>query len=174
VLTKALASERQRVRVEAAILEIHDILTRHESQLAVLSDPQYKLLNESILALLHSTEVEKYRYLCRAVENCLREDELVPQEAAVLSRILRDMSATEAGFIVQNFGFQRVWLNTTVNEDGGQSPTVHPSSPEAIVVSGLISLGLLLSSSSEYAGLGMFSWSPITAKLLALLRDTAA
>jgi len=174
VLMKSLASERQRLRVESTLSEMAAILSKHEDRLRTLSDPQYKLLNETLLALLHTTEVEKYQYLRRAVANTLFESELVAQDAAVLSRTVRDMSAAEAAFVIRNFGFSRVWLTTAENETDGKALLVEPNSHEAVIVSGLASLGLLLSSSSDYAGLGMLSWSPVTAKLIAILRDTDA
>lgn len=174
VLAKSLASERQRLRVESTLAEMEKMLTQHESEIRSLTDAQYKLLNETLLALLHTTEVEKFQYLRRAVSNTLREHELIPQDAAVLSRIVRDISVAEAAFVLQNFGFNRIWLTTEENETSGRALLVKPSSPEAVVVSGLTSLGLLLSGSSDFAGLGMLEWTPVTAKLISILRDPAA
>ena len=174
VLSKALASERQRQRVESTLAEIAQVLARHEGAIRVLTDAQYKLLNEVILALLHTTEVEKFQYLRRAVSNTLFANELVPQDAAVLSRTVRDISAAEADFVVQNFSFDRVWLTTEQNETSGRALLVTPTSPQAVIVSGLTSLGLLLSGSSDFASLGMLEWSPVTAKLITILRDPDA
>lgn len=174
VLTKSLASERQRLRVETTLAEMDKMLTRHENEIRTLTDAQYKLLNESLLALLHTTEVEKFQYLRRAVSNTLFEHDLIPQDAAVLSRIVRDISAAEADFVIRNVGFSRIWLTTEQNEASGKALLVNPASPEAVVVSGLTSLGLLLSGSSDFAGLGMLEWTPVTAKLISILRDPDA
>lgn len=174
ILTKSLASERQRQRVESTLAEMDKMLTKHEREIQELTDAQYKLLNETLLALLHTTEVEKFQFLRRAVANTLQERELIPQDAAVLSRIVRDISVAEATFVLHNFSFDRIWITTEENETSGRALLVKPSSPEAIVVSGLTSLGLLLSGSSDFAGLGMLEWTPVTTKLVAILRDPAA
>jgi hypothetical protein len=174
VLSNSLASTRQRGRIEEALAEINRMLTEHQFAVNNLTDAQYKLLNEAILVVLHTTDEEKLSYLRRVVCNSLDHQDIVPLEAAVLSRIVRDISAAEADFVVRNFHFERIWLNTTVNDDGNHKVfTVDPSSPDAVIVTGLVSLGLLLSASSTYAGLGMLSWSPITAKLLSVLREPA-
>ena len=173
ILTKSLASERQRLRVEEALKSIQQVLETHERNLHDLTDAQYKLVNEAILALLHTTSAEKFRYLRQVVQNSLHQQDMRPQEAVVLSRIVRDISVEEIAFVARNFGFSRVWLTTANNEDGGKSKIVDPNSPEASIVGGLVSLGLLFSASSDYAGLGMLNWSPISAKLMAILREPA-
>jgi hypothetical protein len=173
VLSKSLASERQRRRVEEALSEIEQTLSEHEAALVTLTDSQYKLLNEAVLSLLHTTSAEKFAYLQRVVRNSLYAHDIIAQEAAVLSRIVRDISATEIEFVVRNFSLSRVWLTTGPNTEPEKVITIDPSSAEAVVVSGLLSQGLLISGSSDYAGLGMLSWSPITAKLLAVLREPA-
>jgi len=171
VLSNSLASSRQRVRIEEELRDINRTLTEHQEALRELTDAQFKLLNEAILVVLHTTDEEKLAYLRRVVRNSLDHQDIVPLEAVVLSRIVRDISAAELDFVVRNSHFERVWLNTTVNEDDAHKViTIDPSSPDAIIVTGLVSLGILLSASSSYAGLGMLSWSPITAKLLSILR----
>lgn len=93
VLAKSLASERQRKRVNVALEEIASTLNRHEDQIRRLSDEQYKLINEAVLTLLQTTQSEKLRYLRAFVENTLMESEMLPQEACVLSRIIRKRPA---------------------------------------------------------------------------------
>lgn len=88
VLSKSLASERQRKRVEAALTEISQELESHSDTLRNLSDSQYKLINESILALLHTTNAEKLSYLRKAVRNALEIRDLQPEESVFLSRII--------------------------------------------------------------------------------------
>lgn len=174
VLTKSLASERQRKRIEETLYEIGKIIANHEKQILILTDSQYKLLNETLLALLHTTEVDKFQYLQRAVSNTLFENELVPQDAAVLSRLVRDISVAETNFVMENFGFTRIWLTTDQNKISENTLHINPSSPKAVIVSGLTSLGLLLSGSSDFASLGMLEWTPITTKLISILRDPSA
>jgi hypothetical protein len=121
VLANSLASERQRQRVEAALAEINSVLETQGEALRNLTDPQYKLINETILAFLHTTSVEKLSYLRRAVRNGLEMSAIQPEEAVVLSRVIRDISAEEADFLVRNFSYERIQLGVA---DG---PTIRPA-----------------------------------------------
>ncbi|NYG35023.1 hypothetical protein HZU83_13985 [Sphaerotilus montanus] len=100
VLAKSLASERQRKRVEVALEEIASTLNNHEEKIKTLSDEQYKLINETVLTILQTTQADKLKYLRDFVENTLNESEMLPQEACVLSRIIRDISAEEIEFLL--------------------------------------------------------------------------
>lgn len=171
VLTKSLASQRQQERIEKALTQINTTLNGHSEALRNLSDTQYKLINESILALLHTTDTEKIKYLQRAVQNSLSVDELLPQESVVLSRIVRDISAQEADFLVRNFHYDRVQLSSTNVEHKAKVLIVAPDSPEGLVITGLVSLGLLSTGEPTYDDSDLLRFSPIVAKLLVLLRD---
>lgn len=59
VLVSSLASERQKQRIETALLQIDATLREQSEALRNLSDSQYKLINESVLALLQTTSSEK-------------------------------------------------------------------------------------------------------------------
>lgn len=67
ILNNALASGRMQKRVEATLLDIDARLRVHEDKLRDLSDSQYKLLNEIILAVLQATSTKKLEYLRQAV-----------------------------------------------------------------------------------------------------------
>lgn len=172
VLSNSLASTRQGQRVEEALCQIDATLKEHSEALRNLSDSQYKLVNEAILALLNTTSPEKIQYLRRAVRNCLALTDVLPQEAVALSRIIRDISADEASFIIKNFHFERVQL-WPLNPDDDKSKVlaVSPESPDGLVISGLISLGLLSGAGPIVNDLGRYTFSPIVAKLLALLHE---
>ena len=170
ILAKSLASERQRKRFEQAISEIGETLKAHEQIIRDLSDAQYKLIGEVILALAQTTDDEKVRYLKVAVRNSLGEIEIRPQEAVMLGRLLRDISADEASFLVRNFGFERVWFNESPFNGTENIIAVKPSSSEGLVVAGLISLGLLLPAEPTWDDSGLMRFAPLVAKLLALLR----
>jgi hypothetical protein len=168
VLAKSLASERQKQRVEAALSEIGSVLEAHHQALQNLTDAQYKLINEAILAVLHTTSDEKLSYLRRAVRNGLAMTDIQPEESVVLSRVIRDISAEEAAFLVQNFSHKRIQLGTAsgpagifVVSEGGRSE---------LIVSGLISLGLLIPAGPTIDDQGVMRFSNSVAKLLALLR----
>jgi hypothetical protein len=170
-LTKSLASERQRQRVESALTSINTVLEKHELLIKDLSDEQYKLINESILALLHTTSPSKIEYLRRAITNGLHATTVLPQEAIVLSRVIRDISAEEADFILRNFEYDRVQISSSAEGYGQTHLQVSPNSPEGLVALGLISLGLLAEAEPNWDDSGMLRFSPITAKLIALLRE---
>ena len=110
VLANSLASERQQKRVEDALIQIETTLNAHAEALRNLTDSQYKLINEAILALLQTTNAEKIEYLRRAVHNSLViGGGILAQEAVVLARIVRDISADEADF------WRRIFTTTEFN-----------------------------------------------------------
>lgn len=171
ILSKSLAAERQRKRVEAALLEIDGVLKDHERALRSYSDDQYKLINEFILALLHTTSEEKIAYLKRAIRNVVDASDFLAQEAIVLSRIVRDISADEANFLCANFAYDRVQLSTVEADHGMSVLNVKPGTRESLVVTGLVSLGILETAEPTWDESGLLRYSTITAKLLVLLRD---
>jgi type II secretory pathway pseudopilin PulG len=173
VLSNFLASTRQKQRIEEALQDIDATLNAHADALRDISDSQYKLINETILALLQTISAEKVRYLRNAVHNSLAASDILPQEAAVLSRVIRDISADEAAFLAANFQYQRVTFSLPSGKNDGDESvlSVAADSPEGLLVTGLISLGLLSSASPAIGDSGRFRFSPIVVKLLALLRE---
>jgi hypothetical protein len=156
--------------VEAALAEINSVLTAHESALRNISDAQYKLINEAILALLHTTSQEKLAYLRRAVRNSLELSEIQPEEAVVLSRVIRDISAEEADFLVSNFSYQRLQLGNvtgTLEEGVFVIPT---GGRDELIVSGLISLGLVIPAGPTMDDQGIMRFSNVVAKIIAVLK----
>ncbi len=171
VLSNSLASGRHRQRVENALTQIDATLNEHAELLHNLSDSQYKLINETILALLHTTNREKIEYLQRAVNNSLLVSSILPQEAAVLARIVRDVSADEADFLVKHFHYDRIQLASSSAEHKQKVLTVAPESHDGLVVTGLVSLGLLSAAEPTWDDSGLLRFSPIVTKLLVLLRE---
>jgi hypothetical protein len=171
VLGHCLAAERQKSRVEAALIEIDATLRAHEQALDSISDAQYKLINEAILALLHTTAEEKMVYLKRAIRNALGFTLVDGQEAVVLSRVVRDISAAEAAFLCENFGYHRIQVASAEAEHGMKVLFIKPSTPQALIVTGLVSLGVLESAEPTWDESGLLRYSSLTAKLIALLRD---
>lgn len=173
ILAKSLAAERQRRRVEAAFSDIALVLERHEAAIVNLSDEQYKLINETVLTLLQTTQKEKLKYLRAVIENTLTEQQMLPEEATVLSRIVRDISSEEIAFLLRTFQYDGLALTDSPQPAKLEYRYLHvpPSSPEALNVSGFISLGIV-------AG-GKYTWDTpllrftrIAAKLIALLQQT--
>lgn len=171
VLGKSLAAERQKRRVEATLQEMNDLLAQHGAQLAELTDQQYKFINEAVLALLHTTNERKMDFLRNVVHNSLSTRELPDQEAVFLSRIVRDISAEEAQFLISNFSFERIWLNES--EPGqNEHPTlaVKPNTSGGQVVLGLLTLGLVTTAEPTWDDTGLLRFTPLVVKLIALLR----
>jgi hypothetical protein len=171
ILGKSLAGERQKQRVEATLLEMNNILAKHEAQLATLTDQQYKIINETVLALLHTTNESKMDLLRNVVQNSLSALALPDQEAIFLSRIIRDISAEEAQFLIVNFGYERIWLNESKPEKGERSTlAVKPNTTNGQVVLGLITLGLVSTAEPTWDDSGLLRFTPLAAKLIVLLR----
>jgi len=174
-LAKSLAAERQRERVENTLREISRVLEQHATQLETLTDQQYKLVNEAVLALLQTTSLEKMAYLRNVVRNGLTSPELPDQEVVFLSRIVRDISAEEAALLLANFGYDRIWLNET--EPSESQPTtlaVKPNSPEGKAFLGLFTLGIVSIAEPTFDDSGLLRFTPMAPKLIALLKDADA
>ena len=170
VLAKSLASERQKGRIEAALSEISSVLEAHDLALRNLTDAQYKLINETILAILHTTSDEKLSCLRRAIRNGLAMSEIQPAESVVLSRVIRDISAEEADFLVQNFSHERIQFGSTSKPVAPGIFVLPEGGRNELIVSGLISLGLLIPAGPTIDDQGVMRFSNTVAKVLALLR----
>jgi hypothetical protein len=171
VLTNALASGRHRRRVEKAIDDISKVLSQHELKLRNLTDSQYKLVNETVLALFSTVEKEKLEYLRRVAINALDASEIKPQETAVLSRLIRDLSADEVRFLLEHGTVERVQFSKTAPGEIGPHH-IDPDSPDGLVVSGLMSLGILIQAEPTWDDSGLLRYAPIVANLTQLLRAT--
>lgn len=170
VLTNSLAGKRQQNRNEAALLEISLVLKKHEKELQRLSDEQYHLLIEAISATFQTINLEKLKYLQSAVRNSLSIEGLIPQESAVLSRILRDISADEANFVVKNYSYKYIHVSDIPN-DQSDILKVPRSSRESLIVTGLETLGVLEFGLGTMGGGNMLRFSNSTEKLLTLLAN---
>ena len=88
----------------------------------------------------------------------------------LLSRVIRDMSAEELRFLVENFSYRHIQLSKLVAPDNTEVLQVNPESHDGLIVSGLISMGLLLPAEPTWDETGLHRFSYIVAKLIALLR----
>lgn len=177
-LAKIPAALRQAQRVQQAFEDITRMLEHHGDQLQQISDEQYKIINELALALHHTTSNEKIAWLKNAVQNTLYGfGTYTDQEAAFLSRTIRDMSADEAAFLVANFKHDRVWMNKTVFNDKDSKISVlsvAPESREGQIFQGLVTLGLAVTAEPTWDETGLHRFTPYAAKVLALLRQPSA
>jgi hypothetical protein len=166
VLMNSLAAERHKKRVEKALGEIDAQLRVHSDVLKTLSDDQFKFVNEVVLAIVQTTEDEKLAYLKLAISNGLRTD---PGHSVQLSRMLRDIAVPELRFLIENFQYERIVFDVEPSTDRGLR--VNAGSTQEIVVTGLISLGLIVPAGSTIDDSGAYRFSPLVAKLVALVRS---
>lgn len=167
VLSQTLASERHKKRVEKALKDINQILTRHEDRLKELSDSQYKIINEIILTILQTTEQEKIEYLKLAVKNTFKQDKLTISVATLISRILRDITLDEITFLLRNAECSRIIFSGQPMNDRELSIDVH--SKEGAIVSGLISLGLMVPGAATFDDIGRYQYSPLVSDVIDII-----
>ena len=170
VLTSALASERHRERVEKAIREIEATLEGQKEKLKSITDSQYKIINEAILAIFQTIDEEKLAYLRRVVANALEKKDIESHEAVLLSRIVRDISAEEAKFLMENFSYHFVEIGGKYERN--DTLFIREYSKEAIVANGLLGIGVLVRTEQLIDSANRLVFSPICGKLIALLKAT--
>jgi flagellar hook-associated protein FlgK len=170
VLGKSLAAERQKLRVEKALNEINNILNEHSEALVTFSDEQYKLINEAILTLLQTTSEQKISYLKKVIRNTIDEKDIEQQEAVVLSRIVREISADEINFLYNNFAFERILVTSIDEEHDMKVLKIKPDSHESLIVTGLVLQGILENGEPGFYENDFFRYSKISAKLMVILK----
>lgn len=168
-LVDSFASGRQAKRLELMFQELRELTEQHTDQLRNLTDDQYKVVNEAISAAFYTIDQEKIVLLKRAAANAFLNADAVGQLSDALARVIRDISAAEAAFVVKNFSYEMI----VVTDESVEIPktlSVKPHSTDEIILSGLINLGLLYSKVPRY-DLIAFEWSPLVVKLILLLND---
>lgn len=171
-LTKSLAAGRQLVRVQSALDDVARVLEKHSAEIERLTDEQYQLITEAVAAMLQTTHQEKLVLLRTVIENSFCQVRHIPAESTVLSRIIRDISPEEADFLHRAFAAEGVMLHEVNGDESFQDEVlrVPPASPDAISISGLLSLGLLIPFEPTYDAMNVMRFTPLAAKLLALVR----
>lgn len=167
VLSNSLASGRHAKRVEKALTDVNRTLKTHEEQIHNLTDAQFKIINEAILTILQTTQDEKILYLKQAVQNNILEERVPITLAAQISRILRDISSEELDFLRDHFQYSRIVFGQEPMNDNELK--VETNSQMGILVSGLISMGLVVPGAATWDDIGRYQFSPLVAKLLAVI-----
>jgi hypothetical protein len=135
------------------------------------------LFNESILALLQTTCDKKVTYLHQAINNVLQMNDLPSHEATYISRILRDISAQEVVFILENFQYSDIQLITSA--DSSEKPGnpefekvlyLRIGSEQGRLVTSLTSLGIIATAGTRFMDAYLYKFMPITGKLITLLK----
>ena len=168
MLTNTLASGRHKKRVENAIKQISSDLKMLEDKMEKIGDQQYKLINDAILTVFQTTEDQKIEYLRNVVKNSIALGSITDHEASLISRIIRDMSASEAAFLVEKTSYERISFGESKAFDD-RSYEVNPTSKEGLVVNGLINLGILTPGEPTNTMSVLLKFAPITDKVIELL-----
>ncbi len=169
VLAKYPAAERSKKRVEQALTEISADVERLSEELSKITDPNYRVLNEVILAVFQTTDEEKIKLLKTAVQNAVIGDALTVNESYALPRVLRDISPAEVRFIAQKFSYQRLQITEHGDHSDAEVFRTPPGSMDATLITGLSTLGLLEPGPTTYGGIGTMRFTTLAGKLLTLL-----
>lgn len=147
-LSSSLAAQRHEKRFQRFVNDAIAYLDKHEEQLRGITDTQYQLINDAVVSALNTLDERKLEYLRHAISNALYKD-VDPIRSASISRIVRDITAEEADFLLRAEPYKHVTLAHTDDPDTLQ---VDPDSRDAVAMSGLLSLGLLRTNSGWGAG----------------------
>lgn len=167
VLSNSLANRRHKERVEKVLTEIKETLSKHETTLRDLSDSQFKIINEAILTILQTTEDAKIEYLKDVIRSNLENERVPISFASQVSRILRDISAEELRFLIENSRYSTIVFDLeTVGEN---ELKVEANSEQGAIVTGLISMGVIIWASSGWDSVGRYKFSPLVSKVLSAI-----
>jgi hypothetical protein len=171
-LVTCLAAGRFQRRVEESLQAINADLEGLAEEVRVMSDAQFKLLAEIINAVLRTTSTAKLELLRRSVRGAvLTGAGLRETEAALLGRVVRDITAEEASFLIAHFKYDFVELGGCAGEEDDEGSTVlqvDRASADGVVVSGLMALGLLIPAGPSWKEAGKVRFASLVAKVIAL------
>lgn len=141
VLTDSLAGELQQRRANQSLQIIAKTLQEHKDVLDRLSEAQFHLMTEVVSTTFTTVNEKKLEYLQSAVKNTLRMSDVASLEAALLGRIVRDISSEEAEFFIRNYRFEKIC--TAVIKQPDSTLVIPPNTYESLLVLGLERLGVL-------------------------------
>lgn len=200
LLVNTLANDRYKIRVEETLNDIFKMLDEVSDKINQISDAQYKLINETLVTIHQTVEEEKLSFLKNAVRHTIDLESISHYEASIVSRVIRDISAREAKFLINNEfegnKYNKICLDleeshsksTSNKKEGGKvtSTFVITFKPPAYVedgvlhvsgkseqmglVNGLITLGLLIPTKITSSS-QYYSYSPIVENINNLLKN---
>lgn len=170
VLAESIAAGRHRDRVEKTLKQIETTLRTHQHRLDALTDPQYKLMNEIVLAVLQNTEDEKMECLRRAMIAGLEHSEISHTIATQVSRALRDMTAGELAFVVAHFD-HAIMIGPISGDVEPDVRVIDRNSDEMVYVSGLMGLGVLNPAGSTLDDGGRYVFASFCSMLKTLIEN---
>ena len=143
-LVQTLASGRQSQRLEKMFGDLTAVIESQAEKLKVLTDDQYKLVNEAISAAFYTVDEQKLTLLKNAIVNAIDEPDISASASDALARAIRDISIEEAKFVVTNYRYKYFFIGA-MKSLGADSLSVQRDSTDDTLLSGLISLGLIYS-----------------------------
>ena len=174
VLADSLATGRHKRRIDEELKRINTVLEAQRHKVNCLTDPQYKLLNEVIIAVLHNLENEKAENLRKAIANTLSASNVTYTVANQVSRVLRDISAAELQFVINSAAFNSIMLGPINGEVSSDVLIVNKGSPDAALVASLIGLGVLVPEGSSLDRLGRYVFASFASELVLLVTDKSS
>ena len=162
-LVQTLASGRQSQRLEKMFNELTAVIESQAEKLKVLTDDQYKLVNEAISAAFYTVDEQKLTLLKNAIVNAIDEPDISASTSDALARAIRDISIEEAKFVVTNYRYKYFFIGAQESL-GADSLSVQRDSTDDTLLSGLISLGLIYSPDSNWDH-ARYEWSPLVSKV---------
>jgi hypothetical protein len=175
-LFNSVPDQRYKMRQDEWRNNVSQDLEKVPSQIASLTDDQYHLMNEIVGIASQTINTTKLEYLRTAVLNTVFMQDLASQEASLLGRLIRDISAHEANFVLEHFGYDYVLVGSS-SSSWINSFCVEENSDASLVVRGLAGLGLLVAvddgNQMGFFGQGtFFTFSKMAGKLIVLLRQS--
>lgn len=165
-LVNCLAQGRHSTRLESTLNEVNEILAKHEVAIRDLSDAKYKFISEAISELFKTIDREKLLFLKIAIENSIMSEDITDKNTDYISRVIRDLSVSEAKFIIGNYKYKYMFIDKS--ENTSEIYYICPNSDEEITFHGLLNIGLIYSPTPVW-DTTKYEFSPIVAKIICLL-----
>lgn len=169
-LLQGLATVRQTARIEKSLQDLEQLALSHSEQIKVMTDDQFQVVSSVVASVLTTVNQEKFEFLKLVAKGAITNQSEVAGVSEALSRAIRDISADEVKFIVSNFKFRSLFLDDELEAPNAETLAIKAKSNDAVLFAGLISLGLLVTTENTWDAQN-YGWSPLVAKLIALLNS---
>lgn len=169
VLAQTLAAQRQSERFNQWQAATNAEVLAIKADLTNITDDQYQLVAECHVCALSTIKQAKLGYLRAAIVNTLIDPAVAAGNPEALARLIRDISSFETQLVIDLFRYESIFVlekETTFRE---HSFGVLIGTPEAAGIEGLIRLGLLQAHAPSWDAT-QYTWSPLAAKLIALVQ----
>ena len=175
LLSSSLASTRHAKRIEDAFQDLDNKLKLVENSLRDLTDNQYKLICETILALATSVQVEKIELLKSCILNTIEVTELDDSDVTVISRALRDISIKQFRTLVQYRDSEEIVIYELVQtpKENDRRTWLVTSEEDSVSIFTLSNLGLLAIVASGAGGTIHYKYLDSAYKLIDLCLGSA-